>query len=147
MRVSFPLKVQAAAYTIGDSVGGKLKISGLLRSPTVGGYLSSVVMLDRANQAKSYDMFLYNRDLTATVNDKAAFNQLPADDDASLGVFNLGTINLRGTGSGMFFVSGLKIPLFLPQADVWAVIVARSAPTFATVDDVTLIFSAEDRLG
>lgn len=69
-----------AAYATGELIGGKLSFPGALRNQTRAGYVTSVVVLDKAAQAIDLEVELFDQDPTnTTFTDQAAFDPDDAD--------------------------------------------------------------------
>lgn len=147
MRINVDLTVQAAAYSTGHAVGTSFLLPGLNAYP--GGWaIVDGVLTDKAGNAVSYDLALFNGPLSATtVTDRSAFVIKASDRTKSLGHLPFAISCSLGTpsgGDGGIAISTTGIYKRLePTAAVYGVLIARGAPTFISTSDVSLALVAE----
>lgn len=131
--------VTAAAYTAGDLVGGKNTLASAVRTVAGSGVIQSVMIADKAAQAGSYDVIYFSADPSGTTfTDKAAFT--PADADllkiiCRIEVTSTSTFADNGITSTSSVGCAFEVP---SGTSIYAAIVARSAPTYASTSDVQL---------
>lgn len=127
------------AYTSGDVVGGKVNVTTGLRALggiLNGGTIRDVVFHSKSTQTGNYDVIFFDSDPSAsTFTDNGALAVNVADGPKIVGVANLTSVVSLGTGS-IHQLLGTCIKFALAaQADLYAVVVARSTPTFTSTAD------------
>ncbi len=130
------------AYTAGDSIGGKITIANAVRVSGGISVLSSLQILDRANQKPAGTIYIFNADPSAaTLTDNSAFvfstddlkvvAQIPVSTSDYVTTNSKATANLSGLARIVGPTSGTSL---------WAAFVTTSTPTFAATTDVQLGF-------
>lgn len=132
--------VTATAYEALDLVGGKVTLAGAIRSGTTSGMIQAIEITDLAAQSGNYDVVFFTSDPSATTfTDEAALDIADADlpkvicptSVSSTAVFN---------DNGLSYASGIGCPFELLNGatTLYAAIIARSTPTFASTSDVQI---------
>ncbi len=133
-----PVVSAAPAYSVGDTVGGKMTFADAVRVATSGGLLQMVEVFCKSLQTAALDLVLFHSDPTAsTFTDNAALAVAAADFDKLLGVVHLSDWTPLGTPS-LLQADALAKP-FKPGAGgtaIFGVLVARSALTLASTSDI-----------
>ena len=135
------LAVTAGAYSSGDVVGGRLKLGGLGVPP--GFWLNRIVISDKAAQSVDYRLIIFDAAPTV-IADNAAISTL-ADADAAKVIFDrtldAATYRLHVTNSSWHIMDGMDEALVADPTggvDLYAYLVAVTAPTYASGSDVSL---------
>lgn len=132
--------VTASAYSAGNNVGGKLTLTGALRTINGTGLLESISITDHANQKAPLDIVIFSANPAATFTDKSAFPTLSAADDALI----LGRVSIAVTdyvtvgGSAMASIRGLGLVLAGTDSStsLYMAINTSGTPTFAATSDL-----------
>lgn len=154
-----PTVTAASAYTAKDSVGGLLTFSRVPCGPKETGRVVAVIVTDASDNAMEYDLNLFRAAPTASTGaactgtkyicDKNAFDPLDAELVLMLPDINLAsTDHFSFTDNGMSSLSSLgssvySIPGSLTNGTLYGALVARSTPTFANTNDVTVSIGVE----
>lgn len=128
----------APTYTSGDLVGGKLTFANALRGIARHGTLQSVTLTDESGQLVDLDVVIFGEDPTGTTfTDNAAFTINTADMSKVLGVVHL--YDHTGIGAkGISEALALGMNLISSTGTIYAAIIARGAPTYATTTALNL---------
>ena len=131
------------AYTVGDSIGGKITLTNAIRTALGLVRLDSIMILDRSNQKPQMDILIFETDPSATSSaDNAAF-AFGTDDDLKLvarirvatadyeTVDSKALATIRNIGAILKCASG---------TDLYAYLVAVGTPTFATTTALQVRF-------
>lgn len=132
--------VTAAAYSIGNAIGAKRTFANAVRSAGGSAILQSVTLLDRANQSSPMTLYIFDSDPTGgTIADKTAF-VFGVDDLKVIAQVNIVAGDYTTTNTKCIAqIIGLGIPLKAASGlDLYGVLVAKGAPTFAATDNVQL---------
>lgn len=137
--VSASPTVQAAAYSAGNVLGGKLTFSSIARIADKSLTIQAAMLFSKAAQTGiPVDLLLFNADPSAsTFTDKAALAVAVADYDKLIGVVHLYDWVSLGTPS-LCQALGIALPA-LPVSggrDLYGVLVARAAITPASTSDL-----------
>ena len=133
---------QAAAYATGDLVGGLLNIGGIAgevvgSGPSFGGGLiQSVVITDLAKQSITKDVVFFDtHPANTTFTENSALDIADADLVDVLGVVQVADWFAFNDNS-----IGQALNLAIPFSDtpLYAAIVERGAPTYASTSDLTI---------
>lgn len=134
------------AYSSGDSIGGKMTISGALEAQTVGTILQSILIVDRANQKPQGDILIFNDDpAAATITDNAAF-VFSTDTARLVARIPVATADYVSINSmAVANLSNLQRIVSSPSSSghpgkLYAAWVTTSTPTFAATTDIMLVF-------
>lgn len=152
--VSVTPVVDTSAYAAKDVVGGASAAlgSGILTfavpkcGPT---RVSSVILTDKSDNATEYDIVLFKSLPTGTITDQSGFAPADASLTKMLPVINLATTDhFSFTDNGVSSLSSLNSSVFSVTSSssgnvLYAVIVSRGTPTYATSGDVTLTLGFE----
>lgn len=135
------LTVTASAYSAGNSIGGKLSFTSALRASGANITVNSLMILDRANQKPTGNLYFFNADPTAaTLTDKTAF-VFSTDDLKVIGCIPITTSDWVTTNTKAFFRrSGIGLPVSPTSGTtVFAAFITDSTPTFAATTDVQIV--------
>lgn len=130
--------VTVGAYSANDVVGGLLKLDG-----AAGGYgnavIQSIVTKDNANQKKALTLLFFRAAPTGIPADNGAMTLSAADMAKCIGKVNIAATDYEtvDTKAIATVYPGLVVTATNPEGDIWMVVVATTAPTFAAVDDLT----------
>lgn len=140
------ITVDTAVYASGDCIGGVITLSNAIRPGPGTGLLTSINLIDRANQGFGLELLFFGSNPTGTgsfaATDNAAFVLSTADakllahvtiatsDWVSIGSRNVATI----TGIGKL----LKSAIPAVQTDLYMVIVAKGAFDFVAATDLII---------
>lgn len=135
--------ITAGAYSTGDLVGAKITLTGAVVSALTrpSGIVHSVVLTDLAAQSADYDVVFFDTDPSnTTFTDNAAFAPADADLINVIGVAQL-TTHSAFSDNGVSFAFGTNIPFKITDTStnaLYAALVVRAAPTYASTSDLTL---------
>lgn len=139
------IAVSTGAYSAGDSIGGKITLSGVARQAGRGATLRNIHILDRAAQSLVGSILLFNADPTAaTITDNAAF--VYSTDDLKevaripVAAADFVTINSKQVADLSFYPRAISLPA---GTDLYAVFVVTSTPTFAAATNLQISFGFE----
>lgn len=132
--------VTAAAYSAGNVVGSLITCPNAVRAAGLGGLLQSAMVLDKAGQLVSYDLFLFDSAPTSPT-DKTTIALSSADlakiampvvpiSGGSLGAAS--TMAVVG-GGGLGYAFRLR-----SGTTLYGILVTRGTPTYASTSDVTV---------
>lgn len=130
------------AYSVGDSIGGKITLTGAVRISGGITLLQSIMITDRANQKPTGTIFIYNANPTAaTLTDNAAMvnstDDLKIVAQIQVASTDYVTVNskayatLRNLGAEIKVASGTTL---------YASFATTSTPTFAATTDLQVAF-------
>lgn len=142
--ITLALTVTAAsAYTAGDSIGGKLTLTGAVAAPGGTSLLQSVMLLDRANQKPQGTILIFDSDpAAATLTDKTGF--VFSTDDlkvvAAVPVVSADWVTINGKAVATLANIGRLVKAAAKQTTLYAAFVTTSTPTFAATTDVQMRF-------
>lgn len=131
----------SSAYSPGNAVGGLITFTNASRASGSGGIIQTVVIRDKAGQAGTYNLFLFDANPTATtVTDKSAVTINTADLAKVIAVIapsgillgaasTMGVITAGGLGTAFKLTSGTTM---------WGILVTRGTPTYASTSDVSV---------
>lgn len=140
--VKVALTVTANAYSAGNSIGGKITIANAVRVSGGVSILTSIQILDRANQKPTGTIYLFDADPTnATLTDKSAFvfstddlkvvAQIPVTTSDYVTTNSKASANLSALAREVQAASGTTL---------YAAFVTTSTPTFAATTDMQMVF-------
>ena len=132
--------VTVGAYSAGDVVGGLLTFALAARLPGYGVIVKDVIILDDAGQDAELELWLFNATFTA-IADNGAWDPSQADLRKLVGIIS--------TSDGAWFAAGMESAARVEASQycklvgtsLFGQLVTRGTPTFAAVDDVTVILS------
>jgi len=144
--IATALTVQAAAYAANDVIGGKITIANATRIAAGSGTIRSIVLNCKSTQTTAFDIIFFNADPAATTfteNGSIAVNA--ADFDKIFdGVVFAATTPWINVGTPSFAHASVALPFKLAAGTtIWACIISRGAPTFASTTDLTLTLEIE----
>lgn len=134
--------ITAGAYTAGDVIGGLLRFPNVFISSPGKGEVRSIVIFDNAKQAKALKLFLF-KSIPSVIADNAAFNPSAADARLIMAEIPLVTHTNYSTATiGYTTARTISIPIYNTSGqDVYAYLVADVAPTYAAIDDLSMVMS------
>lgn len=134
-----PTITASSAYAAGNVVGALLTFAGMARVAGQGGILQSAILRDKAGQAVSYDLFLFDAAPT-TPTDKTAIGLVAADLAKCIGVVSLSGEALGAASTmGVITASGLGLAFKLTSGTtLYGILVTRGTPTYASTSDVSV---------
>lgn len=151
VNVTLPVKVLktavptivAAAYATGDVIGtnNPITISNAAGSAGGTGLIKSCTIADKAGQNVALDILLFNANPSgSTFTDNAAFDLVAADALKCIGVIHFATTDwVASAHAGVATKSNIDLSFDLPSGtDIFAVIVSRGAPTYASASDLQI---------
>ena len=139
--VSATPTITAGLYTIHDALGGKLTFTNVCSDQAARGIIVGATIIDKAKQLAPIDIIVFNADFTATA-DADTFDPSDADLVASAKhcISVLAANYSSFSDNAMAEVECLK-PFQLADgtSTLYAQMVVRGAPTYASTSDLTLI--------
>ena len=132
--------VTATAYEALDLVGGKITLAGAIRSGTTSGMIQAIEITDLAAQSGNYDVVFFTSDPSSTTfTDEAALDIADADLPKVVCATSVSTTAVFND-NGLSYASGIGCPFELLNGatTLYAAIIARSTPTFASTSDVQI---------
>jgi len=137
-----PTVSTSPAYSAGDSIGGKITLTGAIRAAGQAANLDAIVLLDQAGQDVEGTILIFNADPTsATLTDNAAA-VLSTDDlkiVAMIPVVAADYVTIDGHSIANLFGLG-RLLKAASGTTLYAAFVATSTPTFASTSDLQLKF-------
>ena len=136
--------VDTSAYSAGDLIGtAEIAFPLAVRSDGLkeaSGIIQAVIITDLADQSASIDVYFFDRELTnTTFTDNDAFDPSDIDLLTLIGVASLTSHrSLNDNSNSQLLNIGLPFVLPATSAILYAVLVSRGTPTFATASDLTL---------
>lgn len=141
VHLSAPLTVTAAAYSAGNVVGGLITLTGAVGGSATTALLHKVTLMAKSAQSGQFDViFFHSNPTNSTFTDKTALSVNVLDFDKITAVVhvtdwtNLGTPSIGVASNLAISVRGVN------SQTMYAVVVARGTPTFASTSDVTANF-------
>lgn len=137
-----PTITASSAYAAGNVVGGVLAFTGAVRGgDAMGGIIHSVVVLDKSNSGLQYDLLFFDNNPTttgSTITDKTNLTLVSATLLTALGGAQIAQWIAASTGGAV----GATLPdlrfVLATGTTLYAVLIARGAPTFASTSDITV---------
>lgn len=130
--------ISTTAYTAKDAVGSLMTFAGAARVAGGAIRVDSVQVVDLAQQMRDLDLVLFDRAITAPV-DNAAFDPTDAEVLYCIGVVPI----FAGHYSDLFdnsvaTIQGIGLAAVLNGTDLVGVLVARGTPTYVSTGDLTV---------
>jgi hypothetical protein len=126
------------AYTAKDAVGGLMTFANAARISGGTFMLNGLTLLDKGQQMKDLELFLFDRSITAPI-DNSIF--APTDTELSYCVaqvlISAGFYGDLSTNS-VATLSGINKEITLNGTDLYGVLVARGTPTYTSTTDLVL---------
>lgn len=140
-KVSVTLTVTAGAYSAGQNVGSLLELPNVVDQKGDEAWLWALELSDAAKQSAAMDILLFDdKPVNSTFTDNATLNLVAADLP-----LHIETVQLLSTSYSALSATAvaaarkLAIPLLLKNGtSLWASLVARGAPIYATAGDLIL---------
>ena len=136
--------VDTSAYSDGDLIGAAeialplaVRADGLKEAS---GIIQAVIATDLADNSADLDVYFFDRELTnTTFSDNDAWDVSDVDLLTLIGVANLSDHRSLSDNSNSQLLN-IGLPFVLPATStiLYAVLVSRGTPTFATASDLTL---------
>ena len=117
--------VTGVAYASGDAFGGKFAVLGIPER----GYISSVILLDKDDEGIITELWIFDRDFTATA-DNAAFAISDADLERLLWVIKI-TNFVDAANNQVAETNNLELPFIAPDRMFYIQCVTRGVPNIA----------------
>jgi hypothetical protein len=140
------ITVDTAAYTIGDSMGGKITLANAVRK--VGGTctLTNLTIIDKGNVRPTFNIVIFSSDPTvATITDQAPF-VLGTDASKVIGVIPIYSIDYQsvaGMSIGTLQLGNIILDAnetFNNTTSLYAAIVATAANDMVAAGDLSVKF-------
>jgi hypothetical protein len=144
--LSVAVTCEAAAYSTGDLVGGKITIPFATMHPGQGGFIRKVVLACKSSQTTALDIVFFNANPSSTTfTENGAIAVAVADFDKIIGGINVAvTTGWINVGTPSFAHSYPNIPFYVPAGtSLYAAIISRGSPTFGATTDLTLQLGIE----
>lgn len=136
-RIAATPAISLTAYAAKDAVGGLMTFAGAARTAGGACRLSGLQVVDLAQQMKSMDLLLFDRTITAPT-DNAIFAPTDAELAYCVGVVPIGSGYFADLSTNAVANVPVSLDIVLNGTDLFAVLVAREAATFASVADLVL---------
>lgn len=134
LQVALAPAVTVGTYASGNCIGALTEVADASLSDAWV-LLQSAVILDAAKQNQPVDILLFSSQPAGTFADKVTPTISAADQKKILGVVHVTDWSAEGIGQAQ----NLAMPVHVANPNgLWAVMIARGAPTFAAVDNITL---------
>ena len=136
--------VDTSAYADGDLIGvAEIALPVAVRGDGLkpaSGIIQAVIVTDLADNSADLDVYFFDRELTnTTFSDNDAWDVSDVDLLTLIGVANLTDHrSLSDNSNSQLLNIGLPFVLPATSAILYAVLVSRGTPTFATASDLTL---------
>jgi hypothetical protein len=139
VHLSSALTVTAAAYAAGNVVGGLITFTGAVGGSATTALLHKVNIMCKSAQSSQFDVIFFHTNPTnSTFTDKTALAVNVLDFDKVGAVVHVTDWTNLGTPSvGLATNLALSVKGIASQT-IYAVVVARGTPTFASTSDVTI---------
>jgi DNA-binding phage protein len=130
------------AYSSGDQIGSVITLNEVVRGFYKTSVLLSAVVVDKDKQASALDVFIFSESPTVTSVDNGAFSV--SDSEASsklLGVISIAATDYKDTALNSIAAVGnlgMLVSPTLESRSLYAVVVSRGTPTFASTSSLTL---------
>lgn len=132
----------SSAYTAKDAIGGKITIDNAVERAGDCVRIPQAILHDLAMQSVDADLVFFTTD-PGTVTDKTAFDLADASIGAAKGVLQI-TTDVLFADNGIAFAAPASAPVIrCASTTLYAVLIARSTPTFAATTDVSLTILLE----
>jgi hypothetical protein len=136
--ISTTVTTTAGAYSDGDNIGGLLKFKAADIYMDRVGYIQSAVLTDRASQEIDTDLIIFrDNPENSTFTDNAAFDVHDNDLDKILGIITFDTYKTFNDNS-IASEGQLSIPFNIVESQIFAALVTRGTPTYASTSDITI---------
>lgn len=135
-----PAVTSGAAYSAGNCVGANFTFTNAaVRRDGGSGIINSVTLRDKAGQAGTYDLFLFDAAPT-TQTDKSAVALVAADLAKCVAVVTLAAVKLGAASTmGVSTLSSANTSFKLSSGStLFGVLVARGTPTYASTSDISI---------
>lgn len=141
------ITVDTAAYAAKDNIGGKLTLTNAVRINGGVSILQSVMVIDRSNQNKALNIFLFDADLASTITDNAEPNLSSADIGKivrriTILASDYVTVDHAGTDFGIAEITALaKVVKSAATTSLWMIITTPDAPDYVLATDLIVRLS------
>jgi len=132
--------VTVGTYATGNVVGGLLTFAGAARVAGLDGLVQQVVVFCKTAQTTAFDLIMFHTNPAAsTFTDKTALAVNVADFDKIIGVAHITDwTNLGGASVAQALNLAMPYKIAGGSTTAYGVLVARSAPTFASISDIEI---------
>ncbi len=140
-RISVTPAIDTNAYTAGDNVGGKLTLLDSVLRHSVSGIIQGITIVDQAKQSAALDVLFFRSDPSnTTFTNNAALDVADADLLTCIGHVSIAASDYCALADNSVATKmGLGLAYAAPQATIYAALIARGTPTYATATDLQLI--------
>lgn len=146
-RVQVTPTINTSAYTAGDELGTLLTLTGAARFSGGGGYVRSIVVLDKTQaQRAAIDVLFFTQSVTVAGNN----NPFAPSDTTMLDFLGLvavatGDYNTAwaGTPTNSAATKFVEFPYVCAATDLFALLVVRGTPTYTSASDIVVTFELE----
>ena len=131
--------ITIGSYVTGNVVGGLLTFAGVARAVGLDGLVQMVIINSKVTtSATSFDLILFHTNPAAsTFTDKVGLSVNVADFDKIIGVVHISDwTNLGSCSFAQALNLAMPYKLASGSTTAYGVLVARSAPTFASTSDI-----------
>lgn len=138
-----PTITSGAAYSAGNAVGGLLTFAPMVRRDGGSGILNTAILRDKAGQAGTYDLFLFDAAPSAPT-DKTAVALSAADLAKCIGVLTFAAVKLGAASTmGVSAITAANLSIKVgggsgSGSSLFGILVARGTPTYASTTDVSI---------
>lgn len=138
--VSVTPTVDTSIYASGDVIGGLMTFSNAVGYQSTTGIVTSATVSDKNSTASDLELWVFSSNPSAsTFTDQAAFTIADADITKVISVISLGsTSRFDAANNGVKYLGSISCPVSTTSKTLYAVLVSRGTPTFATSSDVTV---------
>lgn len=132
-----PTVSTSPAYTAKDAIGGLMTFANAARASGGSIYVDCVQINDKNQQMKEMDLLLFDRSITAPT-DNAAFNPSDAELSNCIGYVNIAVADYKDLSNNTVAHKAAGFTAVLNGTDLFGVLVARGASSFAAITDLTV---------
>ncbi len=138
--VSVTPTADTSIYASGDVIGGLMTFSNAVGYQSTTGIVTSATVSDKNSTASDLELWVFSSNPSAsTFTDQAAFTIADADITKVISVISLGsTSRFDAASNGVKYLGSISCPVSTTSKTLYAVLVSRGTPTFATSSDVTV---------
>lgn len=135
-----PTVSTSPAYAAGDVYGGLLTFASALPFSTAGGFLESLVVIDKGNIKPEFSLLIFKDTPTATANDNAALTLASGDEAKYLKRVDIIASDYKQVaGWSIAAPSFAPFPVESSGTSLWGFAVADGTPTLTSTTELTFI--------
>lgn len=142
--------INTSAYTSGDELGTLLTITGAARFTGGGGFVKSIVVLDKTQaQRSAMDVLFFTQSVTVAGNNNPF---APSDADMlnflglvaiATGDYNTAWAGTPTNSAATKIVAEDGLPYVCAATSLYALLVVRGTPTYTSASDIVVTFELE----